>query len=304
MRVWVALAMVVVLVAGCSDKPDAQSQATGDEQAPTDYGVEATSTTGVIRGYVVDEAIRPLANVSVTLVALNKTKATGDDGAFGFDGLEPGTYFIAASKQGYHSVQTSTEVVAGESEPPIVKVNLVAVPGQQPYVEAFSTQAYITCGVAVVATSVGCSTFPDVGRQLGDNVYFPFEFTQLPKWTQGELVWEQTQPAGGAMIWEIVDPNYPGTPQPHTGYRETAASPALAYINTTLLEENQEWVVGDGNGVLYRIFAGPHPACTGVGFGCGLTLQQQMTAYVHNFFNFAPPEGWRFTVDGDPVVPT
>ena len=300
MRVLVAVAVAMMVLAGCSDAPEAQTQSAEPE---IDYGVEATSTTGVIRGYVVDEAIRPIVNVAVTLQALNQTKTTTDDGAFGFQDLEPGTYFLSASKQGFTSVQTSVEVIAGDSAPPVTKISLVAVPSEQPYVEAFATQAYITCGLAVVATSVGCSTFPDVGRQLGDNVYFFFEFSTLPMWTQGELVWQQTQPAGGAMIWEIIDPNQGGTPQSHTGYRETAASPALAYINTTLLAENEEWVVGEGNGVQYRIFAGPHPTCTGVGFGCGLTLQQQMTAYVHNFFNFAPEDGWRFTVDGEPVPP-
>jgi hypothetical protein len=32
-------------------------------------------------------------------------------------------------------------------------------------------------------------------------------------------------------------------------------------------------------------------------------LQQRTDAYIHNFYNFVPPAGWRFTVDGDPVVP-
>lgn len=300
MRVWVALVLVCLVLAGCSSPPSKPRAA----EAKVDYGVEATATTGVIRGVVIDEAVRPLNNVTVFLLSANKTAVTKRDGAFGFEGLEPGTYFVHASKFGFEAIQTNVDVVAGDSEPAITKMTLKAVPSLQPYVEPFSSSAFITCGAAVILTSVGCNTFPDVGEAIGDRVYFRFEFATLPWWTQGELVWDQTQPAGGGMIWEIVDPNYPGSPQPHTGYRETAASPALAYINTTLLEENRDWVLGEGNGVLYRIFAGPHPTCTGVGFGCGVTLQQKMEMYVHNFYNFAPPDGWRFTVDGDPVVPS
>lgn len=300
MRLGWALVAACLLVAGCSDNG---GNVPPPSEPEIDYGVEATKTTGVIRGVVIDEAIRPLTNVTVTLLSANKTVVTKSDGAFGFDGLDPGTYFVQANKFGFEAVQTSVDVVAGNSQPPITKMTLKAVQSLQPYVEPFSSTAFITCGAAIVATSVGCNTFTFVGETIGDKVYFQFEFTTLPWWTQGELVWQQTQPAGGGMIWEIVDPNYPGSPQPHTGYRETAPSPALAYINTTLLEENQDWVLGEGNGVLYRIFAGPHPSCTGVGFGCGVTVQQKMELYVHNFYNFAPREGWRFTVDGDPVLP-
>lgn len=301
MRVWLTALLAGMVLSGCSGDPSTSSQEASEEEI--DYGVEATSTTGVIRGIVIDEAIRPLFNASVSLAGLNRTVVTNDDGAFGFEGLEPGTYFFAVSKLGFKGAQGSADVVAGVSDPAIVKVMLTSNPSTAPYVEVQAFRAFITCGAAIVATSVGCNTFPDVGEALGDKVYFLYKFTTLPMWTQGELVWEQTQPAGGAMIWEIVNPDQPA-PQRHTGYRETAASPALAYINTTLLAENEEWVVGeDSPGLMYRIFAGPHPTCTGVGFGCGVTVNQQMDAYVHNFFNFVPPEGWRFTVDGPPVVP-
>lgn len=302
----VLLAILSLSLAGCSSGGGSDPDTQEAEPEPDFGGVQATATTGVIRGVVVDEAIRPLANVNVSLTDSGRSVLTTDNGAFGFDGLEPGTYFVQAVKLGFGTVQQSVEVQAGVDEPPIAKMVLPANPSTAPYFEAYSYDAFITCGAAIVATSVGCNTFPDVGEALGDRVYFRFEFTSLPMWTQGELVWEQTQPAGGAMIWEIVDPNYPGAPQPHTGYRETGPSPALAYINTTVLKDSEEWAVGDageGNGVQYRIFAGPHPTCTGVGFGCGITLNQKMTGYIHHFYNFAPTEGWRFYYDGDPKVP-
>lgn len=299
---WSPILLALVFLAGCA-QPQAETDARTDFD---DLDLAATATTGIIRGVVVDEAIRPVANASVTLTPGDKSATTTIAGAFGFEGLQPGTYFLRVERLGYNATQTSTEVVAGVAEPAIVRVQITSNPSVAPYFEVYSYDAFITCGAAIVATSVGCNTSPDVGEALGDRVYFRFEFTILPMWTQGELVWQQTQSAGGAMIWEIVDPNYPGAPQPHTGYRETGPSPALAYINTTVLKENEEWVVGEegeGNGVQYRIFAGPHPTCTGVGFGCGLTVNQRMTSYIHHFYNFAPPEGWRFTVDGAPVVP-
>src|SRR5687767_10257567 len=76
----------------------------GDSEDPAagvdfdELELEATATTGVIRGIVVDEAIRPVAGAEVGTTlpdgagARNTTSA--DDGAFGFDGLPPGTYFL------------------------------------------------------------------------------------------------------------------------------------------------------------------------------------------------------------------
>ena len=289
---------VAVTLAGCSSGKTGGEATLGPDFS--DLDLEATSSTGIIRGVIVDQAIRPLANASVTLTPGGHATTSTADGRFGFDGLEPGTYFLLATRQGHEEAQASTDVVAGVLDPPIVRILLTVIPSQQPYVEAFSYDAFITCGAAIVLTSVGCNTFPDLGEALGDSVYFHFNFDVLPNWTQGELTWDQTQAGGGGMIWEAVNNNVP-PPQPHYGYRETGPSPALAYINTTILEEEQEWVMEDG--ITYRIFAGPHPSCMGIGFGCGLTLNQRLTGFIHHFYNFAPAEGWRFTVDGAPLVP-
>lgn len=297
-----AALLLAAALAGCSSK-DGGAPAPSAGPDFTDLGLEATSTTGVIRGIVVDSAIRPLANATVVLTPGDQTAHSTAAGTFGFDGLEAGSYFLKVRKAGYSETQTSAQVDAGVQDPPLVHVQMAALPGTAPYYETYVFHAFITCGAAIVATSVGCDTSPDVGKALGDQVYFQFNFTTLPMLTQGELVWEQTQPAGGEMIWEIADPDAP-PPQPHVGYRETGTSPALAYINRTDLEANQDWIMKDG--VLYRIFGGPHPLCTdplGATFGCGITFQQRLDAYIHNFYNFLPPDGWRFTRDGNPVVP-
>ncbi|MEK6975085.1 MAG: carboxypeptidase-like regulatory domain-containing protein [Candidatus Thermoplasmatota archaeon] len=295
---WLALVALSLVVAGCSGDPSTSSQPPEED---IDYGVEATATTGVIRGLVIDEAIRPLAGVNVTIAALERLATTGNDGEFGFDGLEPGTYFLSASKKGFAPIQTSAEVVAGDSTPPITKISLVAVPTEQPYVESHALAGYLSFGAAIFATSIGTTINDDLADTMGDRSIWTLTFTQLPMWAQGELVWDQTQPAGGEFIWEMTD-----TSNTHYGYRETTTSPALAYWNTTVLIDHNETTLDPDDGIAYRFFGGPHPLCKdpfGATFGCGVTVQQKADAYIHNFFNFAPPEGWRFTVDGAPVVP-
>jgi hypothetical protein len=290
--------LAVALLAGCATPPPS-----APSDAPVDFSslsLSPTATTGIIRGVVVDSAIRPLGNASIALTPGNHTVRSTAAGAFGFDDLAAGTYFLHVHKTGFADTQASTDVVAGVAEPPIVKVQLSIVPGSAPYVEASTHDVFMTCGMAVVASSVGCDT--STADQFGDTVYFLVTFTQLPKWTQGELVWQQTQPAGGEFIWQIA---VPGTNNYYSA-GETTTSPALAFIDNATLEKNADAIVKDG--AEYRVFGGPHPTCTTPppvpnNYGCGLTLNQRATAYLHSFYNFLPPEGWRFTVDGDPVIP-
>ena len=326
MNRWLPLACVVALaLAGCtSGEPEAQSS---EGPEPDFGGVQATETTGIIRGVVVDEAIRPIQGVNVSVVQPPRTAVTDDQGAFAFDGLEPGTYFLNASKFGFTTVQTSAEVVAGEDEPPIVKMSLAAIASQQPYVDTYSFTGFLSFGASIGITSVGTTIYPILSDTLGDNSIWTIQFDQVPFWAQGELVWEHNQPAGGMLIWEMVK----GNSNDWRGYRETAVSPALAYWNTTVLAAEGENVTDPEQGIAYRFFGGPHPmlapgggivperdsghpVCTTFptvvlgdrslcSFGYGTTTQQRADAYIHNFYNFVPAEGWRFTVDGDPVVP-
>ena len=87
------------LLAGCA------TQDAGSGASNTDPGVDVqpTETTGIIKGVVVDQAIKPLGKAIVTIKAAGKTitNTTNANGGFGFEGLEPGTYFVVASKAGY-----------------------------------------------------------------------------------------------------------------------------------------------------------------------------------------------------------
>ena len=309
--------LVAFLVAGCADGGAAV------EEGPdfSGLGLAASDTTGIIRGIVVDDAIRPVAGANVTVTPGGLTAKTTEAGTFGFDGLAAGTYFLAVERFGYTSAQTSTEVVAGVAEPPIVRVLVSLVPSLQPYVEALQYDGFMQLGVAIGITSVGTTTLQGT---LGEDVtIWVVNFTQVPTWAQGELMWEHNQPAGGMLIWEMV---VAGT-NDFKGYRETAVSPALAYWNTTTLQAEADNVTGPG--IAYRYFGGAHPAlapnsaggpfppaedCPVIPtvvlgdrnpcrFGFGLTTQQRADAFIHHFFNFSPTEGWRFTVDGAPLVP-
>src|SRR5688572_2997273 len=99
MRGIVALSLCGLLLAGCSSSPE------GDGAGPdfSDLGLDASDTTGLIRGIVVDDAIRPVAGANVTLTPGGQTARTTANGTFGFDGLAAGSYFLAVELYGYES---------------------------------------------------------------------------------------------------------------------------------------------------------------------------------------------------------
>ena len=300
MRVGV-LAVVVALLAGCAESPGPTGE--GDDfSEELDEDLQATATTGVIRGVVVDKAVVPVSDVTVTIQGSGQATVTNAQGAFGFKDLEPGTYFLAASKVGFNGTQTSVEVVAGVDRPDIVKMLVVAVPGLQPYVEALQFNGFLLCGAAIGYTSVGCTTLPAIADATSSASIFPVDFETLPMWSQAELIWENTQPLAGAFIWEQT---LQGS-NTNLDYRESTGSPALTYVSTPVLEERHEDILDQG--INFRFFGGPHELCPATGypnsFGCGVTADQSAEVFAHIFYNFAPEEGWRFTADGAPQIPS
>src|ERR1041385_1220277 len=102
-----ALLLASVAFAGCAGGARAPS---GDPLQ--DLHVAATATTGVIRGIVVDLAIHPVAGVALSLNVGDRTLRTNSSatGAFGFQGLPAGTYFIEAHRRGYATSRTGVDV--------------------------------------------------------------------------------------------------------------------------------------------------------------------------------------------------
>ena len=108
--VWTLLLLTTVTLAGCSDDPAPEVEdPTFDE-----FDAPVAPDRGVIRGVVVDTAIVPLAGATVTLAGLERSTTTNENGAFQFDDLEPGSYFLEVRLLGYETVQSGTSVEAGE----------------------------------------------------------------------------------------------------------------------------------------------------------------------------------------------
>ena len=294
--------MAALMLAGCAANAPAEAEPVADF---TDLDLAATSTTGIIRGIVVDDAIRPVGGVTVTLQTESgprESKST-EDGVFGYEGLPGGTYFLAAAKPGYVGAQVSTEVVPGVAEPPITKILLALDPASAPYVTTIVWNGFIECSMRAGTGPAdqgsvgvnGCNDLPVAGQWNNQDVNFPLTVAGMPSLIQGEMVWEDTQSLGSGLSFVVG----PYSCADVKWNRADGPSSLVILLNQTDLEGEDDFA-SDG-GLCYRAFSYTAEESAHMG---GLVVSQRFDAYFHIFYNFLPPEGWKFSVDGEPVVPS
>ncbi len=294
-----SLLVVAAVFAGCADSGEAP--VVDDFQIEDE--LEATPDTGIIRGVVVDASIKPVVGANVSIG--EQWTETDENGAFGFDKLQPGTYFVEVSKLGFLPVQQSVDVVAGDAEPPIMKV-LMEIDGSfNPYYMEQSMQGFIECTSSHLVLCgapdlLKCILF-DLCDPITNDRYTPtVGYDQNPTWVQTEIAWQSTQPLGESLYLEVET-------EANTDYitGSEGASPVMIAINETTLEEHQ--IGGEGNGIYYSIFSGyfmsqevPDPVTGGSRtVGAGATFQQEVSFFFHSFYGYEPGD-WRFT-SGEPV---
>lgn len=333
-----AVAVVLLLAAGTAGCSGGKDAAEPEEQVFEGLGLQATAETGVVRGVVIDEAIRPVAGVLLGLSgpagpAGNMT--SNAEGAFGMDGLDAGTYFLKASKAGYQPVQVSVEVVAGVSEPAIVKVLLPIDPASLPYYDSYVMDGYITCSARIALTAV-----PGGECLASDTSQVVYTLDRVPDWIQSEMHWQSTQALGDAL--SLVSECFSGIasepdPCPDGNLvvnRSEGSSPRSITVNRTLAARFR---VGDGetgNPHRLRVFAAgradtdlidedaynqmlnettgglvPCVAWPAINDGCfrftgvGVILNQAFSVYTNIFYGYTPPPGWSFVATGEVPQP-
>jgi hypothetical protein len=308
-----AACLLGLVVSGCGGKSASASDG-------PDVDVRSTATTGVIRGVVVDTAIRPIAGVVLKVQARDRVLATNSSatGAFGFQGLEPGTYFVQAHKLGFADVRVGVDVRAGDDTPPVTKVGLVPDLAARPYVDAFVFKGFIECSVPAIAL---CSV-PNVGLQIAgiltcddpvnktpapcvrqdnatsDHFITWYPIAQTPDWVQTEMVWSATAETGKQLT---LYHSYSG--KDHVGIMGTygTATGPSPLLLTSDRKASESIKLGSETDLAVRAFSGGMEQDPS-GFA-GASVEQDFTAYTHVFYGYTPPVGYRFSADGDPPPP-
>ncbi|MEK6975300.1 MAG: carboxypeptidase-like regulatory domain-containing protein [Candidatus Thermoplasmatota archaeon] len=149
MRTWIALGLLTAMAfAGCSSGGGEGGQR-----------LQVDEDTGGIRGLVVDQSIVPVGGATASLTGgpdAGKSVVTGPDGLFNFTGLQPGDYIVSVGKAGFKASQSSTTVVAGDAQPPIIKLQLERIATAEPYLDHFKLDGYYSCTFALFFITDSC----------------------------------------------------------------------------------------------------------------------------------------------------
>lgn len=324
-----------MVLAGCSKAP-AGGEEDIDPAAFDEFGLE-TGSGGVIRGVAFDDAIRPIVGATAALVVggENRTATTNELGAFGFSEVPPGTHAVTVSKPGHLTVTQDVEVVAGVAAPPIVKFQLPLDVESLPYTVFDHFRGYIECAASVVTYEPPtCSWFLPAVAANG-NYGKQFHPEGLPDWWQGEMHWSSSQTTADSLSLSYLCTSCgPGGTYEIYG-RDRGQSPLVAVNDMEAMGQDE---VGTADGKRVILFVEPsgmsqmdvveeetvhglYSTATGEEclmypeaprlehtcmefYGVGAAIQQDFEVFSHMFYGFKPPEGWVFTVDGEPEPPT
>lgn len=323
MRAILAVSLLLLAaLAGCSGGGARGGAGTaGPGAVPT---LTASSTTGVIRAVVVDEAIRPLAGANVSVlqgVSVLRTAATGADGFAGFEGLAAGSYFLKASKRGYADIQQAVDVAAGVGDPPVAKLVLPARVGDLAFVQEFKFDGFMECAGGggnwcFIANYYPClvertAGQPCTGNLTNDNSFYAIDaplrdLQRTPDWLQAEMVWDSTQAALPYMTMRLDIDNVANV----TIDNATSATGSSPLLVVYPQEWMKAWHLGTEDSLALEAFPGSPPEVCAVDLpqvtlcSLGAAAEQRFTYLVHAFYGYTPPEGWRFTDAGSVPPPS
>lgn len=315
MRRWLPVALAFLLAGtGCTDAPPKSPAHDADD------GLVATETTGILRGIVVDSAIRPLSGARITIqrpgadALHNVSNAAGN---WGFDDLEPGTYAVTGTLDLHVPTQTIAYVRAGDHAPVLVRLLLEADVAAQPYVAAVKMQGFMECGVRGGTGGASCQTLNAAGNITSSRSSIRFPVENGPLWIQGEMVWKPGQPLADQMGFYFVQYEQNAANNHYMGIYplNMGKSPLLLAVDTegvghcaTCVEaplNMTAWAELQVTGMAGEMSSTtPPPTCSPTGSPCltgvGVVVNQQFDIFLHIFYRTTPPDGWRFSTDGEP----
>jgi hypothetical protein len=296
----IPIGLLALSLAGCAD-----GAAPEVDDFTADDGLQATATTGIIRGIVVDTAIAPLTGVTIT--GDNIARSTDENGAFALADLSPGSHCLVFEKIGYHSINSCTLVEAGIEKPDLVRILMEANPDAIPYVIPFKFDGMVKCGASYIAA---CGVFDIVGQDVGDKFIWEQELEGAPTHITMEALWEGSQPTGSNFQLRLGhSPAGPAT----VDNAATGPSPQQARINATII---QAAGIGAGSDLVGRMFVwemegtnieGYTGVCVPVVLttwchGPGVAIDQKFELFTHAFYGYEPGADWRFS-EGEPPAP-
>lgn len=310
-----------ILVSGCSGDGGGKGP---DEEPFAGLEGSATETTGVLRGVVVDDRIVPIAGAIIDLRGATErpNQTTDEQGRFLFSDLDPGIYFLHVTSALHQPTQSNAEVVAGEDEPDIVRVQLERLFTQDPFPVQVVREGFFQCSQAGASPHYSSSTCIDgIAGEEGSEAYPPISNTTSqdrewhtdvgPGWQAivFELDWDQTSDSTSERMGLVVSTYKPERDPAHQFANFVSAAPLWGRIDVGVEHDtagNEEPTMIPPEGMTdMSFFVSVRPPegaiCPYTCVPPGISYNQQFKVYVTMFHYGLPPnDDWSF-VRGDPL---
>ncbi len=298
--------VLVTLLAGCVGDDDAQPDA-GPAVAHTPDQVAVTATTGSIQGSVSSDLFEPLPGARVTIIETGLETTVARNGFFTINEVDPGTYQLLASIDGYADETRSVTVAAGQvsdvafqlvplavdrSWSELIEQSGMIIDGFRYQVEVGGECQYVdqlpdppgdlsSCG------GVTSSVLSDVHPMVGEDVA-----TMLI-----EVIWEPAGPLGEFLFLDYFCPDVDSgagvAESAHPCYEKAPGqeSPLIIRLDQETWDLTRGNWTGEWTGRVYPGY-GMLGTYGTTGLDAGVTYQQEFTFY-QSFFHGAPaPEGY------------
>ncbi len=290
------LLIMAAALAGC-----AGGDSGGGDSNPDVPELEVTSSTGGIRGVVVDESIRPIEGATVMIRQTGDSTTTDEKGAYAFTGLAAATYFVEASHPLYNSIQQSTEVVAGVKAPKPLNFQLIRVITEEPYSFTQKESGFIACSANIGAAKseecgegVGVDGVGRVGGQEQNRaeIQFTVDGPHI-KTLIVEQVWEpstELNPDGSQGLDTLVALDWSCLPvcSGDVLNRTESGSPLILRVDADTLAAR--------NITSETVFS----TFTWSAGSFGLMINQEFELFITSFYYLPAPPGWSFAAGDAP----
>lgn len=277
--------VVAVLFAGCVN--DAFLPLGGNAPTATDDPIDVApgqladpKTPGQLRGVVTNEALAPLKGANVTLLSLNRTVITGDDGSFHFPGLPNGRALVFAQAAGHFGRTQAATIKNGTVV--TLDFRLTPLPVVTPYHESIELAGLIACDGIMIGPA-GNQPMHCGGADPNDKRVLETEIAGKAKTIIVEVQWEAVVPTAQALRVRVETVGFGA--QDAVLANHTGRSVLRLEIPSPGLEKYYP------SGGTVRVVADPAPSVAGeeANTDVGFAFQQPFTVFFTVFYH-APAE--------------
>lgn len=319
-----ALLLLLPALAGCFGSDEA-SQGQGNLNS-----AQVDRDTGGIEGIVTDPAVQPIQGANVTLVELNRSATTAEDGSYAISRVEPGSYTLRVEAERFLPQEQEVDVSVGSVEQ--VDVILAHERFREPFQQAIEMKGFVECGIgwkqevvpapssllrdsALAACAVPNLLLPG-GNATNDRFLHRFQLEPPLTEVVYELAWDEgTTPATAPPLRTIMEVQgfinagnlsrimdvrghspirVDLTKADWDGLEQNFTDKCNGENGT---EQDDDWCGmnfrSTGWDMVLRVFATGDCFSTPAA-GCGV-VQQEFTHFVSAFYNQPAPEGYGLT---------